>query len=89
MKPDIGRLKGTPKKVQSITAIGGSYVLPPGIKPTASQLKEVSTFRNGLKAKEAVEKKKSAAEVKKWADTQYKKGKLSGSAWSEYVQKVA
>ena len=40
------------------------------------------------KHKEVVEKKKSAKEVEKWANSQYKKGKLNGSAWGEYIHKV-
>ncbi len=88
MKPEIGQLKGKVKDVKSVATIGGSYVLPPNVKPTAEQKKQVTEFKKGLKAKEAIEKKKNAAEVRKWADQQYKKGKLSGSAWSEYLQKL-
>lgn len=88
VNPEIGKLKGKAKEVKGINTLGGSFVLPPSVKPTAEQKKQVTQIKKDLKKKQEMEKKKSATEVKKWADKQYKKGKLSGGAWSEYKHKV-
>lgn len=88
MNFQLGQIKGNMKDAKVATTLGGSYILPPNVKPTAEQRKEVSAFKKGLKEKQKIQKTKDTKELKAWADKQYKKGKLSGSAWSEYVMKV-
>ncbi len=85
---DFGKIKGSLKQATSATTLGGSYILPPNVKPTKEQMKEVTIFKKGIKEKARIQKANDKKELKSWADKQYKKGKLSGTAWSEYVMKV-
>lgn len=73
----------------AIGRIGKNYVLPNSVKPTKEQIKQVAKVKKELKQKAEAQRKIDNKIASQWVDKQKQKGKLSGSAWSEYKMKFA